>query len=138
MLRNFLMVGFCLLMLVLGGGCASATILKAETGAKIYVDGRYVGEESAFYSDKKVIGSFTVVEVKKPGFKDKVAIINRSGEINTPALVGGILLAPTVVGLLFFLWVMDYRPYYVFDLEPESKLARNSFIGNHPVNHEVK
>ena len=80
-----------------------------------------VKEESVSYSDKKIVGSSTVIEVKKEGYKDKVASISRNGHLNAGALVGGILLAPTVVGLLFFLWVMDYNPYYVFDLEQNDK-----------------
>lgn len=101
-------------------GCTSTTTIKSTSPhAKIYADGRYLGEGSVSYSDTKVVGSKTVIEIKKDGFQDKAATITRSGQINVGALVGGILLAPTVVGLLFFLWVADYDNYYAFDLEPE-------------------
>lgn len=98
--------------------CSSTTIIKAtSSGAKFYADGHYLGEDLVSYTDKKIVGSSTVIEIKKEGFKDKIASISRSGQLNPAALVGGILLSPTVVGLLFFLWVVDYNPYYVFELE---------------------
>lgn len=116
-------VKFCIsgiLLIALLTGCASTTTIKSTSpNAKIYADGKFLGEGSVAYSDKKVIGSHTVIEIKKDGFKDKFATISRSEQLNVGALVGGILLAPTVVGLLFFLWVTDYDNYYVFDLEPE-------------------
>jgi hypothetical protein len=110
-----------LLLISFLAACASTTMLKSTpAGAKFYADGHYLGEGSVSYTDKKIVGSTTVIEVKKEGFKDKVASISRSAQLNAGALVGGILLSPTVLGLLFFLWVMDYSPYYVFDLEPNN------------------
>ncbi len=120
---KFALAAICtLLSLNLLVACASTTILKSTTpGAKIYADGKYLGEGSVTYSDKKTVGSSTVIEIRHEGFKDKMASISRSGQLNAGALVGGILLAPTVIGLLFFLWIMDYDSYYAFDLEPNSK-----------------
>lgn len=98
--------------------CVSTTTLKStQPGTKIFADGHYLGEGSVSYSDKKVSGSDTVIELKKEGFADKTVTINRSGQVNVGAIVGGILLAPTLFGLLFFLWSTDYKPYYVFDME---------------------
>jgi len=102
--------------------CASTTTLKSNvSGAKFYADGQFIGEGAVVYSDKKIVGSSTVIEVKKDGYKDKSAVISRSNGVNVGALVGGILFAPTIVGLLFFLWVTDYSPYHAFELEPVGK-----------------
>lgn len=95
--------------------CTSTTVLKASSGSKIYADGKFLGEGQVVYADKKIAGSTTVVEIKKEGFKDEITKISRTGSINTGALVGGILLSPTIFGLLFFLWVVDYDSYYAFE-----------------------
>lgn len=111
----FLAVGLMLIFTA----CTSTTVLKASSPhAKIYADGKFLGEGQVVYSDKKIAGSKTVVEVKRAGFKDEIATISRSGSINAGALVGGILLAPTFFGLLFFLWVTDYDNYYAFEQTP--------------------
>lgn len=104
--------------------CASTTTLKSTpAGAKFYANGHYLGEGPVTYSDTKPVGSKTVIEIKKEGYADKTAILSRTEQVNVGALVGGILLAPTVVGLLFFLWVCDYNPYYVFDLEQVNEIV---------------
>lgn len=108
------------LSIMLISACTSTTMLKSTpSGAKFYANGQYLGEGPVSYSDKKPVGSTTVIEVKKPGFQDKTLTISRSEELNVGALVGGILLSPTLIGLLFFVWIMDYKPYHVVDLEPE-------------------
>ena len=102
--------------------CVSTTTLKSTpAGAKFYADGHYLGEGSVTYSDKKIVGSTTLIEIKKEGYKEKTVAIARNGQVNVGALIGGILLAPTFFGLAFFFWVMDYNSYYVFDLEPKEK-----------------
>lgn len=110
-----------ILIVTIFTSCASSTVIKSSvSSAKIYADGNFIGEGSGYYSDRKITGSTTVIEIKKEGYKDKVAQISRSGQLNVGALVGGILLAPSLVGLLFFLWITDYKDYYAFDLEPET------------------
>jgi hypothetical protein len=109
-----------ILTVCLLSACTSTTVLKTNNPkAKIYADGKYIGEGQASYSDKKVVGSRTVIELKAEGHQDYVTTISRSGQVNPGALVGGILLAPTFFGLLFFLWVMDYNDYYSFEVQPE-------------------
>lgn len=98
-------------------GCASTTLIRTkQTGVKVYADGRYLGEGPVVYSDAKIVGSTTWIELKKEGHADQIVTIQRNAQLNPGALIGGILLAPTVVGLAFFLWVLDYQSMYIFDL----------------------
>jgi hypothetical protein len=110
-------------LMTLLSACASITTLKSTPeGAKFYANGQYLGEGSVTYSDTKPVGAQTIIEIKKKGYANKTAVLSRTEQVNVGALVAGILLAPTVVGLLFFLWVCDYSPYHVFDLEPASEV----------------
>lgn len=104
-------------MLVLSG-CASTTIIRAPAGTKIEIDGRDVGVAPYTYSDTKIVGSSTMVTLKKDGYVTKNVTIGRNSNVNVGALIGGILVGVP------FLWVMDYAPQYEFSLEPE-KLAKN-------------
>lgn len=109
-------VSLCLILTLFS--CASTTIIRSP-GARIYADGAFIGEDVASYSDKKIAGSQTLIEVKKDG-QNKAFTINRSGQLNVGALVGGVLLAPTFVGLLFFLWITDYNSHYNLELDPKA------------------
>ena len=116
------MVLIAILSLSMMSACVSTTVLKSSPpGAKFYADGHYLGEGPVTYSDKKTSLSQTLIEIKKEGYADKTVILKRNEELNVGALVGGILLAPTVVGLLFFLWITDYSPAHSYDLEKAKK-----------------
>lgn len=56
----------CLSALFALMGCVSSTTIRTTPqGAKLYVDGEYLGKTPYTYSDKKFVGSVTTLELKK-------------------------------------------------------------------------
>ena len=102
-------------------GCVSSTTIRSTPqGAKLYADGEYLGKTPYIYEDKKFVGSVTTLELKKEGHKTEHFTITRDRKINVPALVGGIFV------LVPFLWVMDYKPSYTYELEPDSSTKKTA------------
>ena len=102
-------------------GCVSSTTIRTTPeGAKLYADGEYLGKTPYTYEDKKFVGSATALELKKEGHKTEYFTITRDRKINVPAPIGGIFV------LVPFLWVMDYKPSYNFEMEPESSDKKTS------------
>lgn len=102
-------------------GCVSSTTIRTSPeGAKLYVDGEYLGKTPYPYSDKKFVVSVTTLELKKEGHKTEHFTITRDCKINVPALVSGIFV------LVPFLWVMDYKPSYTYEMEPDHSTKKTA------------
>jgi hypothetical protein len=94
-------------------GCSSTTIIKTVPfGAKIYMDGMTVGKTPYVHTDSKILGSRTILKFKKEGYKDFNTVMNKNGNVNVGAVIGGVFV------LFPFLWTMDYLPEYTYELEP--------------------
>lgn len=108
-------VGLCMSFSMLVA-CASTTLIKSKPeGARVYINGSYVGDTPYAYTDKAIAGSSQLVEIRKEGFRSNTALIKRNEEVNVGALVGGLFVWPVL------LWMMDYRSQYVLELEPLSQ-----------------
>ena len=93
--------------------CSSETVIRSNPpGAKVFVDGSYVGTTPYTMSDTKIVGSTTSVRLEYPGYAPFDASIHRSEEFDVVACIGGVFL------LVPFLWIMGYKPDHTFELQP--------------------
>ena len=101
--------------------CASTTTIQAvdsdssiDQDVKIYMDGSYRGKGEVLYSDTKIIGSTTQVNLKKSNCRTTTHILQRSEQVNVGVLIGGFFLWP------LWLWVMGYNPLHSYEFNCDS------------------
>jgi hypothetical protein len=92
-------------------GCASSTVIKSNPpGAKLYLEGRLLGETPYTYSDMAVSTTKREVTLKKEGYKDINSWIKRE-QLSLGVLIAGIFLMVPLI------WVLEYPQQYSFDME---------------------
>ncbi|MBC7538587.1 MAG: PEGA domain-containing protein [Bacteriovorax sp.] len=102
---------FLIATLVLAS-CSSTTLITTnDKDAKIYVDGQYVGKGQYTHTDSKMVGSTTMVMLKKEGCEDMPYTFARNEEFDAGACAGGVFL------LVPFLWIQKYRAVHNFEFE---------------------
>lgn len=100
-------------------GCSSTTLIKSEpSGARLYLNGEKVGTTPYTHTDTKIIGSVNTVVLKKEGYQDFSAVFARNENVNVGAIIGGVLV------LFPFLWAMDYKPVYSYEMVPVNDAAK--------------
>jgi hypothetical protein len=78
---------FCILLHI---GCASTTLINSvPEGAKVTIDGEYAGTTPYSYTDSKILGSPTIIELKKDGYKTKSVTIQKTDKPKIGAIIGG-------------------------------------------------
>src|SRR5215471_17174267 len=93
--------------------CASATTIRSEpSGAKVYLDGQYIGETPVVHQDQDIAGTDKAVRLTHDGYRDQVGTIRKDELKIMPLVVGLIVLVP-------LLWVTGYPAEYYFILEKE-------------------
>jgi hypothetical protein len=93
--------------------CASSTTIRSHlSGAKVYVDGEYLGETPVVQEDAAIAGTSKKVVLKREGYHDQVGTI-RKEELKIFPLVAGLIV------LIPLLWVTGYPDEYNFILEKE-------------------
>jgi hypothetical protein len=98
-------------MLAMAASCTSSTTIYSNVpGAKVYLDGEYVGSTPYTMSDTKIVGSTTAVRIEAPGYEPAIGAIRRNEEFSVGACIGGVFL------LVPFLWIMEYKPSHNFEL----------------------
>jgi hypothetical protein len=98
---------------VLAGGCVSTTVIKSQPpGAKVYLDGAFVGQTPYEMSDTKIIGSTTFVKLRLDGYEESNVLISRNERFDAGACLGGVLV------LFPFLWIQGYNPEHVYEMTP--------------------
>ena len=96
---------------LLSVGCASSTMINSiPPGAKVYVDGLYLGRSPVTQKDTALLGSSKTVILKLEGYSDRIGTI-RKEELKVGPLIGGILV------LVPLLWVTGYPSQYTFELD---------------------
>lgn len=102
-----------LAIVVLFSSCSSTTLIQSyPTDARVYIDGEFVGHTPYWYTDTKIMGSITDIDLVKDGYEPLYTSIQRSERIDVAAVVGGFyLLAP-------FLWSLRYAPIHNYQLIP--------------------
>lgn len=105
---------FVLLMAIFSG-CASTTIIQSvPEGAKVYVDGMMVGNTPYTLRDTKITGASTSIRLEAEGYESVNTYIYKDEEVNVGAIIGGVFF------WVPFLWIMQYRPAYMFEMLPAS------------------
>jgi hypothetical protein len=98
---------------VLFASCSSATLIQTNPGgAKLYMNGEYMGVTPYSYSDTKIVGSTTDVRLEKEGFETLHTTLSRNERADVGAIVGGLFF------LFPFLWTMKYNPTHTYELRP--------------------
>lgn len=103
-------------MALLFASCSSSTIIQSNpSGAKVYLDGQYVGVTPYQHSDTKIVGSTTSVRLEKEGYETLSASFSRSEQADVGAIIGGVFV------FVPFLWTMKYNPIRTYELDPLGK-----------------
>lgn len=98
---------------VLFASCSSATLIQSNpSGAKLYMNGEYMGVTPYTYSDTKIVGSSTEVRLEKDGYEPMYTFLSRDERVDVGAIVGGVFF------LFPFLWTMKYNPTHTYELRP--------------------
>jgi hypothetical protein len=93
--------------------CASATTIRSSpSGAKVYLDGQYIGDTPVVHEDMDIAGTSKKVVLKHDGYRDQVGTI-RKEELKIFPLVAGLIV------LIPLFWVTGYAEEYHFILEKE-------------------
>lgn len=98
-------------------GCTSTTVIDTvPNGAKLYMNGMYMGVTPYTHTDSKIVGSSTQLKFEKEGFEPLVTVLKKDEKADVGAIIGGIFF------LFPFLWTMEYDPMHTYEL----KLGGNS------------
>ncbi len=91
--------------------CASATTIRSSpSGAKVFLNGEYVGETPLVHEDMDIAGTNKKVVLKHDGYRDQVGTIRKEELKIMPLVVGLFIVVP-------LLWVTGYPDEYHFTLE---------------------
>ncbi len=102
--------------ILLSVSCTSTTMITSNpSGAKVYLNGAYVGDTPYPMSDKKISTTCTMVKLEKEGYMPMQTLICRDEDIDVGAAVGGIFFTP------IWLWVYKYYPEHHYELLPAEK-----------------
>ncbi len=100
-----------LLVLIFASCSSTTTIIVSDKDAKVYVNGEYKGKGTASHSDTKIVGSSSVITLKKKGCETQTHYFTKNEKLDYGALVGGIFL------IVPFLWIMKYKPMHIYEME---------------------
>lgn len=98
--------------IILLASCSSTTTINSTPSkAKVYLNGEYVGTTPYTHRDTKIVGSSTLVKLKKEGYQDFENSFSRDEETDVGAIIGGIFF------LFPFLWTMKYKPSRTYEMQ---------------------
>lgn len=107
------LVSILLAFSILLAGCASTTLIQSyPSGAKVYIDNQPVGTTPYWYSDTKIMGSVTNIDLVKEGYEPYYTSLSRTEDVNIGAIIGGFFC------WVPFLWTMQYKPSHNYELVP--------------------
>lgn len=110
---TFRLVSVVLAASILFAGCASSTLIQSyPSGAKVYIDNHQVGVTPFWYSDTKIMGSVTNIDLIKEGCEPLYTSIERTERVDLGAVIGGFCF------WIPFLWTMQYQPTHNYELVP--------------------
>ncbi len=99
---------------LLAAGCASSTLIRSvPAGAKVYVDGQYLGRTPVTHRDSGPLWTTKAVTLKLDGYDDQSGTL-RKENLQTGPLVGCILVYVPC------LWLTGYPDEYTFTLDEKA------------------
>lgn len=99
---------FVLLMFV--SSCATTSRIESDPqGAKVYINGDYLGETPLQETLSNFIGNNYTIRLEKSGYRTLVRVLDKEGKI-LEATAGYFLLVP-------LLWVYGPKSYYYFTMD---------------------
>ncbi len=106
-------VALSLAIIIFFASCSSTTIIRSiPPGARLYIDGEPAGTTPYEYSDTKIVGSKTHIEMVKEGYEPYNTTIQRLEEADVGAIIAGFFC------IVPFLWTMKYKPVHTYELIP--------------------
>lgn len=107
---NFIYVA---VFVILFSSCASSTLIQSSPpGARVYINGQLAGKTPFLYSDTKILGSITDIDLVKEGYEPLYTSIERNEQVDLGAVIGGFMFGVP------FLWTLEYNPMHYYELEP--------------------
>jgi hypothetical protein len=107
--------------------CSSETVIRSNPpGAKVFIDGSFVGTTPYTMSDTKIVGSTTSVRLEYPGYAPLTTNISRNEEFDVVACIGGVFFLP------IFLWIEGYKPEHTYELAPGGGYPQGYPQGGYP------
>lgn len=126
-MKKLVASALALVFLTASTGCASTVLINSQPpGAKVFVDGAYIGKAPASYTDTAIVGTVHQVKLTMPGYRDQMGLFGRNGQFNAGACIGGVFL------LVPFLWILDYPPQVTYQLERGGQAAAPAAHGRAP------
>jgi hypothetical protein len=114
---------FFMAIAVFFASCASTTMISSSpSGAKVYIDGSYVGDTPYPMTDTKIVGTCSSIALEKPGYEPLYVDICRSEEADVGAIIGGVFF------LFPFLWTMGYHPNHHYELYPLGSIPAEPMV----------
>ena len=108
-------VSLLLSVSILWTSCASTTMIQSTpSGAKVYINGEPVGTTPYPYTDTKVVGTTTILKLKKEGYDPLNTSFARDEEVDVGAIICGFIC------FFPFLWTMKYKPSHTYELTSSS------------------
>ncbi len=103
-----------LALMLLVSSCASTTLIQSQpSGARLYLNGEYVGKTPYTHRDTKIVGTCTTVRIEEEGYEMFHGNFCRNEEADVGAIIGGVFF------LFPFLWTMKYKPDRTYELRSE-------------------
>lgn len=104
--------------------CASTTLIESNpVGADVYIGGQKKGTTPYSHRDTKIVGSSTIITLKKEGYEDLNVTLVRDERPDVGAIIGGCFV------LFPFLWTMKYDPTHNYEMTLGSNQKTNTNTG---------
>jgi hypothetical protein len=108
-------------------GCASSTVLQTQPpGARVSINGAYVGQTPFTLTDTKIIYSQTPIHFEYPGYAPLDVTLVRSEEPDVLPIVAGFFC------LIPWLWVFKYQSNHIYTLQPPGAPGFGQTLGLPP------
>jgi len=82
----------------------------SDKEAKVFVNGEYKGLGTASHTDSKIVGSSSIIMLKRKGCETQIHHFSKTEEIDYGALIGGVFV------IVPFFWIMKYKDTHIYEM----------------------